>query len=94
MSHLAQGRFDDSITEIEQEADLEETVRRYDEINAKTMFNMVEESGDQRLFFLTNRQAELLSETSEPEISPALPALHTTLNSDTIGVEPKLSSFL
>ena len=34
-----------------------ELVRRYDEINAKTMYNMMEEIGDQRLFFLTNHHA-------------------------------------
>ena len=38
-----------------------ELVRRYDEINAKTMYNMMEEIGDQRLFFLTNQQADLRS---------------------------------
>ena len=32
-----------------------EIARRYEEINAKTMYNMMEEIGNQRLFFLTNR---------------------------------------
>ena len=51
-----------------------ELVRRYDEINAKTMYNMMEEIGDQRLFFLTNQQAELLAE-SEASIDRLIKAL-------------------
>ena len=33
--------------------------RRYDEINVRTMFDMREDIGDQKLFFLTNHQARL-----------------------------------
>ena len=51
-----------------------ELVRRYDEINAKTMYNMMEEIGDQRLFFLTNQQADLLAE-SEASIDRLIKAL-------------------
>ena len=59
-----------------------ELVRRYDEINAKTMYNMMEEIGDQRLFFLTNQQAELLAE-SEASIDRLIKALE-------LPKEPKL----
>ena len=33
--------------------------RRYDEINVRTMFDMREDIGDQKVFFLTNHQARL-----------------------------------
>ena len=59
-----------------------ELVRRYDEINAKTMYNMMEEIGDQRLFFLTNQQADLLAE-SEASIDRLIRALE-------LPKEPKL----
>ena len=59
-----------------------ELVRRYDEINAKTMYNMMEEIGDQRLFFLTNQQADLLAE-SEASIDRLIKALE-------LPKEPKL----
>ena len=60
----------------------EETEKKYNEINAKTMYNMVEQIGNQRLFFMTNRQAQLLSETSE-SVDKLLAALE-------LPAEPKL----
>ena len=60
----------------------EETEKKYDEINAKTMYNMVEQVGNQRLFFMTNRQAQLLSETSA-SVDKLLAALE-------LPAEPKL----
>ena len=58
----------------QEETDLE---KRYDEINVKTMYDMLEQVGDQKLFFLTNRQAELLSE-SESSVDNLLRALDMT----------------
>jgi hypothetical protein len=46
------------------------------------MYNMVEQIGNQRLFFMTNRQAQLLSETSE-SVDKLLAALE-------LPAEPKL----
>ena len=41
----------------------QDLAKRYDEINVKTMYDMLEDIGNQKLFFLTNRQAELLAES-------------------------------
>ena len=62
--------------------DLEKLEKSYDEINVKTMFDMREDIGDQKLFFLTNRQAELLAE-SDTTIDRLLGALE-------MRAEPKL----
>ena len=62
---------DTLLSEALGERDLE---KRYDEINVKTMYDMLEEIGDQKLFFLTNRQAELLAE-SDNSIDKILGAL-------------------
>ena len=48
MAHLAKDRFDDRSVVMEEPLDFEETVRKYDEINAKTMFNMMETVGQQK----------------------------------------------
>ena len=65
-----------------EEEDGNELARKYDEINAKTMYSMMEQIGKQKLFFLTNRQAELLSE-SEASIDKLIEALE-------LPAEPKL----
>lgn len=59
------------------------TQEHYEEIKARTMFNMVEEvsSGKQKLLFLTNAQADLLA---NPENIPKL------MGSLELGVDPKL----
>ena len=78
----APAKPDAASSEWGEEEDGNELARKYDEINAKTMYAMMEQIGRQKLFFLTNRQAELLSE-SEATIDRLIEALE-------LPAEPKL----
>ena len=78
----APAKPDAASSEWGEEEDGNDLARKYDEINAKTMYAMMEQIGKQKLFFLTNRQAELLSE-SEVTIDKLIEALE-------LPAEPKL----
>ena len=78
----APAKPDAASSEGGEEEDGHDLARKYDEINAKTMYAMMEQIGKQKLFFLTNRQAELLSE-SEVTIDKLIEALE-------LPAEPKL----